>query len=189
MYSRISPLGFVWLMLGVLTLGSLLVTAQLFQDWRIETAGVWSTGTIVGIEHCYNHSVRLATVYLDVQFTDHHGASHISQTGCEYDRYNVRQSISVRYLPENPSHILIPADIHGGQPLIFVLKIDAICVPLSVLATVYALRRMRRQEAERAEARRQQIEYFAALRAAKGNGKRTARQRLALPRRTRKSLR
>lgn len=191
MYARVSPLGLAWSMLCALTLGFLLITAQLFQEWRIETAGVWSTGTIVGINHCYNHSVRLATVHLDVQFTDHHGASHVSQTDCEYDRYTVGQSIAVRYLPEDPGHVLIHADIGGGQgqPLIVLLALDVICVPLSVLATVYALRRMRRQEAERAEVRRQQIEYFAAMRAAKGNGKRTARQRMALPRRTRKSLR
>lgn len=189
MYARVSPLGLAWSVLCAMTILFLVVTAQLFQDWRIETAGVWSMGTIVSINRCYNsHGVRLATVHLDVHFTDHHEASHISQTDCEYNRYNVGQSISVRYLPENPSHILIPADINGGQglPLIVLLALDAICVPLSVLATVYALRRMRRQEAERAEARRQQIEYFAARRAAKGTAN---RPQVALPRRTRKSLR
>jgi hypothetical protein len=161
---------------------------MLFQNWRIETLGVWSPGMITYTDNCYSsHRVRLDTVKLSVEFTDIHGTTHVAQTSCEYNRYHEGQAIAVRYLPNDPSHILIQAEIGGGQgvPLIVMTVIDAICIPLFALATIYAIRRARRAEATRAEATCQQLERRQTFRERKRQ-QRMDHQPMAMPRRYRR---
>src|SRR5689334_4630249 len=82
-YTRVSPLGCAYYTLVGITLCFLWITGMIFQQWRIETAGVSSPGTVVVVTPCYDrHGARLATVNLTLQFVDAHGAQHNAQTPC-----------------------------------------------------------------------------------------------------------
>jgi hypothetical protein len=144
--SHLSPLGCAYLALVGLTLYFLWLTVLLFQDWRIATAGVWSTGTVVAVTPCSNrHGTPLGTVHLAVQFVDPHGTRHLSQTVCEDNHYAVGQPLAVRYLLSDPGHILIHADLSGWQgfPLLAILLVDALCIVVSVLGGIYGVRAAR----------------------------------------------
>ena len=139
-------LGCAYLALVGLTLYFLWITVLLFQDWRIQTAGVWSTGTIVAITPCSNRQgTPLGTVHLAVQFVDLHGRRHLSQTLCEDDHYAVGQPLAVRYLQSDPGHILTHADLSGWQgfPLLAILLVDALGIMVSILGGISGARAAR----------------------------------------------
>lgn len=147
---RVSPLGCAYYTMVGITIVMLWITGMVFHDWRVETAGVWTTGTITTINHCHDHSNQvLSTVQFTVTYADTHGVHYTSQTNCEYDTYRVGQSIAIRYLPSDPKYILTRVDIGGGQgfPLIMVGIFDIILSAVVVVGAILMIRASRRKRA------------------------------------------
>ncbi len=147
--SRLSPVGCAFYTFVGITISMLFFTWLTFRIWHVETAGVWTTGQIVGLSHCHDrHNNELATVNLQVSFTDTGGAQHVSQTDCEYDTVKVGQSIAIRYIPGDPGYILTRDDIGGGQgfPLAVLALLDVVCVTIVTLVAVLAIRASRRAD-------------------------------------------
>lgn len=145
--SRLSPVGCAFYTFVTITIMMLLFTWLTFRVWHVETAGIWTTGQIVAISHCHDrHNQELATVNLDVAFTDTSGVQRVSQTDCQYDTVKVGQSVAIRYIPGDPSYIVTRDDIAGGQgfPLLVLALIDVVCVPIVTLVAVLAIRARRR---------------------------------------------
>jgi hypothetical protein len=145
--SRLSPIGCAFYTFMGITIVMLVCTWLTFRVWRVETTGIWTTGQIVAISHCHDrHNQELATVNLNVAFTDTSGAGHVSQTDCEYDTVKVGQSIAIRYIPGDPDYILTRDDIGGGQgfPLLVLTLIDIVCVTIVTLVAALAIRASRR---------------------------------------------
>lgn len=147
---RVSPLGCAFYTLVGLTILMLWITSMIFHDWRVETAGVWTTGQITHISHCHNsHDQVLSTVQFTVVYTDTRGVHHTSQTNCEYDTYRTGQSIALRYLPGDPNYVLTRADIGGGQgfPLLMVSILDVVFSTLVAVGAFLWIRAARRKRA------------------------------------------
>ena len=145
--SRLSPIGCAFYTFVTITIMMLLFTWLTFRVWHVETAGIWTTGQIVAISHCHDrHNQELATVNLDVAFTDTNGDQRVSQTDCQYDTVKVGQSVAIRYIPGDPGYIVTRDDIAGGQgfPLFVLILIDVVCVPIVTLVAVMAIRARRR---------------------------------------------
>src|SRR5579859_3475381 len=190
--SRLSPIGCAFYTFVSITILMLVFTWLTFRVWRVETAGVWTTGQIVAISHCHGHGNKeLVTVNLDVSFTDTRGAQHVSQTDCEYDTVKVGQSIAIRYIPGDPGYILTRDDIAGGQgfPLAVLALIDVVCVTIVTLVAVLAIRASRHaaRAQQAAKAARPALEAYAfhpSRRRYPGSN-----QQLALSHRVRRALR
>lgn len=181
MVYRVSPLGCAYYTLVALTILMFFFTSLTFRDWRVETAGVWTTGQITSVSHCRDrHNQVLSTVQFTVTYTDTHGIHHTSQTNCEYDTYRVGQSIAIRYLPSDPGYILTRVDIGGGQGFLLIV-LSILDVVFSAIVAVVAILKIRYARRERA------LQSQTAPPAAVAPGERTSRQstRGRLPRRLR----
>lgn len=191
MYGRLSLREFAYAMLAMVTLLFAIFTVIIFQSWRIDTAGVWGTGTVTSITHCVSSKGQtLSTVHLEITFTDAHGQRHRSQSQCENDTYSVGESLTIRYLPDDPSSILLKDEIGSGygSTLATLLVLDALCLPLVIFFTVRAVRKTRQDWAMRAEQRRQWRASQSAQRAERQRQPKSYRRQTATSRRARRAL-
>lgn len=126
-----------------MTLAMFVFTGFIFRMWLVATAGVWATGRVVAISRCLDrHGHVLPSAELTLAYTDQKGVRHRGQTNCEDLRYEVGQSLPVRYLPSDPSYVLLKDDIDGGLGGVLI-GFAACDVVLSSIVTVGAVVRIR----------------------------------------------
>ncbi len=138
------------LALGILLFG--IGGIKLFQDLSLSSSGIWTQGTVVGINNatCPGRRVSSNVAVLEIQYTDNGGTGHVvTASSCPgastivtayTSLYSKGDQISIRYSPDDPTQITLRDEtrVKGDVFLIIVSLIIGLALVLWLI-----LQRMR----------------------------------------------